>query len=113
MLLPPNLNNFMYVHKTWVDPSYVLSSDHITLHGVNKTHAWFCVTHPAVDVYSTKFYPFVFANQYMLAEELVIVRLDVFHEMAGTLFVALVSVGTDSKHIFRFGWRTKTTSYHS
>jgi hypothetical protein len=74
----------MTIHVDWVDTSFVLSNDNVTLLGVNKTHAWFCVTDPAVDVYSPScFLPFVFANQYFMADRLVIVSLDVLHQMAG------------------------------
>ena len=74
----------MTIHIDWVDTSFVLSNDNVTLLGVNQTHAWFCVTDPSVDVYSSSsFLPFVFANQYYMADRLVIVSLDVLHQMAG------------------------------
>ena len=73
----------MIIHADWVKPAFVLSGDHVTLAGVNRTHAWFCVTDTGVDVYSSSATPFVFANQYYMADKLVIVRLDVLHQMAG------------------------------
>ena len=80
----PNLDNYKTIHSDWVDTLFVLSNKNVTLLGVNQTHAWFCVTDPAVDVYSSScFLPFVFANQYFMADRLVIVSLDVLHQMAG------------------------------
>jgi len=78
----PSLDNYMTIHSDWVDTSLILSAEHVTLLGVNQTHAWFCVTDPAVDVYSSSAGPFVFANQYFLADRLVIVTLDTLHQMA-------------------------------
>jgi len=75
MFKTATLDDYMYVHSDWVDTAFVLSSDHMTLQGVTKTHAFFCVTQPSVDVYSSSFYPFVFTNQFMLAEKLIIVNL--------------------------------------
>ena len=79
----PNLDNYMTIHSDWVDTSFILSTEHVTLLGVNQTHAWFCLTDPAVDFYSSSFLPFVFANQYFMADRLVIVSLDTLHQMAG------------------------------
>ena len=73
----------MTVHEEWVDTEYVLAKDNVTLQGVSPTHAWFAVTPPTVDVYSPNLLPFVFANQYLMAEKLVIVSLDVLHQIAG------------------------------
>ena len=81
----PGLDNFMTIHEDWVETEYVLANNNVTLQGVNRTHAWFCVTNPSVDVYSPDFLPFVFANQFVMADKLVIVSLDVLHQMAGFL----------------------------
>ena len=42
--------NFLYTHSKYVHPNYILSGKHISLHGVTKTHAYFCVTDRNVDV---------------------------------------------------------------
>ena len=104
MFLTATLDNYMYMHSAWVDTAFVLSSEHVTLQGVNKTHAFFCVTQPSVDVYSSNFYPFVFTNQFMLAEKLIIVSLDEFHHMAGRFFYHMYTWSAEhylSMHISR------------
>ena len=40
------LHNFLGIHKAYVHPDYVLENEHVTLHGADKTHVWFCVSHP-------------------------------------------------------------------
>ena len=57
----------MTIHSDWVDTYFILLAEHVILHGLNQTHAWFCVTDPVVDVYSSSLLPFVHANQYFLA----------------------------------------------
>lgn len=80
-----SLDNYMTIHEDWIDTEYVLANNSVTLQGVSSTHAWFCVPDPSVDVYSPDLFPFVFVNQYLMAEKLVVVSLDVFHQMADSV----------------------------
>ena len=53
-LQPHQLNNFVWKHDKFVNPSFVLLHDNITLMGVTPTHVFFCVSDPDFDVYDTK-----------------------------------------------------------
>lgn len=57
------LDNFLYTHKAYVNPNYVLTNDNITLHGCTPTHVFFCVTSPVVDLYQCVNHPFMFISQ--------------------------------------------------
>ena len=48
------LHNFCCKHEKYVHPNYVLEHDNITLFGVTKTHAFFCVSKPDFNVYETR-----------------------------------------------------------
>ncbi len=48
------LHNFCCKHVKYVHPKYVLEHDNITLFGITKTHAFFCVSDPKFNVYETK-----------------------------------------------------------
>ena len=103
----PDLDHYMTIHEDWVDTEYVLANNNVTLQGVNKTHAWFCVTDPTVDVYSTDFNTFLRANQYLRAQKLVIVSLDVLQQMAGLLHDCTQSCRFVEIFVFsRFRWRS-------
>jgi len=78
---PPDLDNYMVVHEDWVDEEYILNKDNVTLHGVNRSHVWFSVSTPGLNVYSLNF-SFVFLAQHLFAEKLVIMPIESFHKLA-------------------------------
>ena len=52
VLIQPN--NYVWRHKRYVHPRYVLEHDNITLMGITPTHAFFCVSDSKVDVRNIK-----------------------------------------------------------
>lgn len=77
--------NFLYTHQKYVHPREVLKSDNITLHGVNSTHAWFCVSPPNIDVYDLKMFPFAWVAQFLMAQQLIIMPLWALNQLADEL----------------------------
>ena len=67
-----NLTNFLYLHDSYVDPVSILEQEHITLHGMDEKHVWFCVTDPHENVYDMSVLHFVYALQFMKARKLII-----------------------------------------
>ena len=75
--------NYVYYHKRYVSPEYILEKDKATLQGVTKTHFFFCITiNPNFNVVDTRISPFMFALQFWLAERLLIVPHNVLHKLA-------------------------------
>ena len=54
--------HFIILHKRYIDPSYVLENDNVTLQGVTETHAFFCVTSHEEDVQDIKEMKQIIAN---------------------------------------------------
>ncbi len=77
--------NFLYVHEKYVSPRYVLENKNVSLFTLDKTHVYFCVSDPDVDVYDTVKFPFVFMAHYTQAKKLVIMPWESFHRMADEL----------------------------
>ena len=46
--------HYIWKHKRYLHPRFVLEHDNITLMGLTPTHAFFCVTDPGVDVRDIK-----------------------------------------------------------
>ena len=82
-LLLPNINNYMTIREKMVDLDFILQNDHVTLHGINKDCAWFCVSEPGIDVYSSDYLPFTFGTQYFKAKHLILVSHADLHRIAG------------------------------
>ncbi len=74
--------NFLYLHKRYVSPDYVLDHDNITLFGITANQAMFCVSNPKQNVYETKFTPFVFMTQFIASEQLVLMPLTSLYKLA-------------------------------
>ncbi len=53
--------------------------------GLTSTHAWFCVSPEAVDVYDTSVCPFVWVGQFFTAKKLIIMPLWSYHRLADEL----------------------------
>ena len=76
-------DNFVYRHLQYVSPRYIVENDKATLHGLTKTHCFFCITtNPEVDVVDTRISPFMFALQFLMAEKHLIVPHDVMYKLA-------------------------------
>ena len=55
--VPPQLcpwTHFIILHKRYTEPRNVLKHDKVTLQGVTKRHAFFCVSKPGEDVQDIK-----------------------------------------------------------
>ncbi len=83
---------FLYHHEKYVHPRYILESANVTLMGVEKDYALFCVSDPDVDVYDTKKFPFVYYSQFYQSRKLVILPVESFHRLADELGDPKVSV---------------------
>ena len=46
--------HFIILHRLYVEPRYVLKRDNVTLQGITKTHAFFCVSSKGEDVQDIK-----------------------------------------------------------
>ena len=90
--LLPNPRNYLTIRDKIVDADFILNNDHVTLHGIDKDCAWFCVTEPRMDVYSSSYLPFTFANQYFMAKRLIVVSHADLHELAGLSFSYLIQL---------------------
>ena len=75
-----NLKNFVYSHKCYVHPNYILENDHVTLYGFTRTHVFFSITSPSVDVYNTRKFPFVYLAQNAESQHLLILPIWAFHK---------------------------------
>jgi hypothetical protein len=64
--------------------------------GVTWRYAWFCVTDPSVDVYDLSKFPFVWAAQFMMAQELIIMPLWAFEKLAEE---ELTDPGSDGREV--------------
>ncbi len=76
------INCFVYKHGRYVHPEYVLRHANVTLLAVEKDYALFAVTDPAVDIYDTSKFPFLFLSQFLEAKQLVIMPIRSFHRLA-------------------------------
>jgi hypothetical protein len=76
------LHNFCCRHVKYVHPRYILEHDHVTLFGVTKTHAFFCVSDPSFNVYETKCAPFIFIIHFFAARQLIVIPISTLHSLA-------------------------------
>lgn len=51
-------SNFAWKHNSYTHPNFVLEHDHVTLYGLTPTHAFFCVSDPAIDITNSDVFPF-------------------------------------------------------
>jgi hypothetical protein len=76
------LHNFCCRHIKYVHPRYILEHDNITLFGVTKTHAFFCVSDPNFNIYETKCAPFIFIIHFFAARQLIVIPISTLHRLA-------------------------------
>ena len=62
--IPHGLDNFLYVHESYLSPRWLLDRPNVTLFTAESDCAVFCVSDPDVDVYDTERFPFVFFAHY-------------------------------------------------
>ena len=74
--------NFSSRHIKYMHPRYILENDNVTLQGITETHAFFCVTDPAKDIYNMKEFPFAFIFQFLEAKQMVILPNSSFIKLA-------------------------------
>ncbi len=79
------ITDFLYKHKEYVNPEYVLKHKNATLMAVEKDYALFAVSDPSVDVYDSQKFSFLFMADYEQAKELVIIPIKSFHRLADEL----------------------------
>ena len=77
-----NETNFLYLHDKYVNPSYILEHDNVSLMGIDNKRAYFCVSKDNVDPYSSSTGPFLWANTFIAAEKQLIIDLQHFHTLA-------------------------------
>ena len=78
-----HLYNFVYIHVEYVRPECIRENNKVTIMGMNENDFFFCVTtDPKVDVTDTKTSPFMFHQQYVKAEYLLIAPRDVIEKLA-------------------------------
>ena len=75
--------NFLYLHDKYVNPSYILEHDNVSLMGIDHKRAYFCVSKENVDPYSSSTGPFLWANTFIAADKQLIIDLPDFHTLAG------------------------------
>ena len=79
-------NNFVFKHIKYVDPKWILKNDKATIMGATKTHYFFCVTvDPKLDAVDTTVSPFMFALQFLYAQQLLIVPHATMHRLTDEL----------------------------
>ena len=83
MIQPASANNFLTMHKSFVDPEYVLSKN-VTLYCTTKRAAYFVECDPNVDVMSSEVSSFFKIAQFKNAINLIAIPMHVFHKL-GTL----------------------------
>ncbi len=87
------LGNFLYVHKRYVHPNYILQNKNVSLLAVEKSYALFCVTDPSVDLFDITKHPFHIISQFTESQELAILPVKSFHRLAEEIGDPNVPVG--------------------
>ena len=78
-----HLYNFVLIHVEYVRPEYIKGNSKVTIMGMNEKDFFFCVTlDPNVDVTDTKNSPFMFHEQFVKAERLLIASRDTIEALA-------------------------------
>ncbi len=80
-LIPHGLINFLYKHKQYINPCYILENENVTLFFMDKDSVTFCMTDSLVDVYDMSKYPFLFFAQYDTVKKLIIMPLEDFYKL--------------------------------
>lgn len=79
-------SNFMLRHESYIENpiDFVLNNDNVTLMGMSKTKAWFCVTSD-YDIYNMDKFPFAFINQFFNSEKLLMMDHATLHSIADSI----------------------------
>ena len=83
LMQPASASDFLTMHKSFVDPEYVLSKN-VTLHCTTKRTAYFVECDPNVDVTRAEISSFIKIAQFKNAINIIAIPMHVFHKL-GTL----------------------------
>ena len=75
-------DNFLYVHDSYVHPSFILKRDNVVLMGINAKYAVFCVSDNDICTLDTSIGPFAWVNTFIAANKLIFLPLRHFHRLA-------------------------------
>ena len=67
--------NFLTAHNSFINPTYLLSMGHATLHSINTSEVIFCISDPKIRVTESSVGPFLWSSGFLNAKELGIIPI--------------------------------------